>query len=107
VILPYHNIVYTLRAEADSLLYHCKKSHFDKCKVIAYNLSGKCIKDNWRFADFPAASTDIEVFNSNLRTIMDKNAIKNMRSGARGADLPCEPEGVAIRVSEKRSLMPT
>lgn len=68
VILPYHNIVYTLmEQEADSLLYHCKKSHFEKCKVKAYNLSGKCIKGQLEVPLISLrASTDIEVFNSNL-----------------------------------------
>lgn len=68
VILPYHNIVYTLmEQEADSLLYHCKKSHFDTCKVIAYNLSGKCTKGQLEVPLISLrASTDIEVFYSDV-----------------------------------------
>ena len=45
IILPFHNIVYTLsEQEANALEWHCKKEHFDKCQVTAYSVDQKKVK---------------------------------------------------------------
>lgn len=42
IILPFHNVVYTLsEQEADTLEWHCQKEHFEECQVIAYSIEKK------------------------------------------------------------------
>lgn len=45
IILPFHNVVYTLtEQEANALEWHCQKEHFDKCQVTAYSVDQKKVK---------------------------------------------------------------
>lgn len=45
IILPFHNIVYTLlEQEANALEWHCQKEHFEECQVIAYSIEKKKVK---------------------------------------------------------------
>ena len=45
IILPFHNVVYTLsEQEANALERHCQKEHFEKCQVTAYSVDQKKAK---------------------------------------------------------------
>lgn len=45
IILPFHNVVYTLsEQEANALEWHCQREHFDKCQVTACSVDHKKVK---------------------------------------------------------------
>lgn len=45
IVLPYHNVVYTLsEQEANALEWHCQREHFEECKITAYSIDGKKAK---------------------------------------------------------------
>ena len=45
IILPYHNVVYTLtEQESDAIDWHCKDEHFEICQITAYGIDGKRVK---------------------------------------------------------------
>ena len=45
IILPFHNVVYTLsEQETDALEWHCQKEHFEECQVTAYSIEKKKAK---------------------------------------------------------------
>lgn len=42
IILPFHNVVYTLsEQDVDALKWHCQQEYFEECQVIAYSVDGK------------------------------------------------------------------
>ena len=45
IILPFHNVVYTLsEQEADALEWHCQREHFEECQVTAISIEKKKAK---------------------------------------------------------------
>ena len=46
IVLPFRSVVYVLtEQEADAMEFHCQEEHFEKCKVIAYSVDHKKIKE--------------------------------------------------------------
>ena len=45
IILPFHNVVYTLsEQEADALEWHCQMEYFEECQVTAISIEKKKAK---------------------------------------------------------------
>lgn len=50
IILPFHNVVYTLaEQEADTLEWHCQREYFEECQVTAFSIEKKKQKEYYQF----------------------------------------------------------